>query len=660
MEPSPGRVTDSHVLLVVVAAVIFLLPTSPGRSELVEAKDLGLAPVELREDYSAYKNGSDGSPNWEPSSVGWEIKDGAYLGDGGVTLWKKAPFGRVITFSCDLTALELLKGDWLTAGMGLYASDRDFWAMNLVVAPENMKRRRFTEMNESLEGKWLANFQAPTNLPQLPTKGQNIHWEVGQTYRMEMSLDAKRITGRILRDGEEMSAFGYKLEGAAKAVRLGQPALRASGMRVRFDNVAVRVTETVEKPEEPRNIPPWASRPGKPIAEGTGNFRTVQHDGRWWMVDPEGKPFFMVGTDHANYRVHWCEKLKYAPYNRNVQAKYGSEEKWAGSTAQRLKDWNFNTLAANHSRSLRHRGLPYIQFASMGAGFARLEWIAERTAWTGFPDVFSSRWEPHCRLVARRLGKESAGDPWCIGAFIDNELEWYGKKGYLVDDAFRLGPDRPAKKALYEWLIARYGDLAGVNRGLRTQFADEAAFLKSRTAPKPSPGLEDVRDGFLGVIAERYFCIAAKALRDAIPEHLVLGCRFAGRAPESVLEPAGKHNDVFTFNTYPRVDFEDTWGPDAGGVVWGVPRQLTDIYAKVGKPMIITEWSFPALDSGLPCKHGAGMRVDTQEQKAACYRIFVNAMAACRSWSAITTSCGWTSRPSASPAPSRRTATMAS
>jgi len=48
---------------------------------------------------------------------------------------------------------------------------------------------------------------------------------------------------------------------------------------------------------------------------------------------------------------------------------------------------------------------------------------------------------------------------------------------------------------------------------------------------------------------------------------------------------------------------------------------------RVCEPMIITEWSFPALDSGLPCKHGAGMRVDTQEQRAACYRIFANSMA---------------------------------
>src|SRR5206468_1120883 len=45
------------------------------------------------------------------------------------------------------------------------------------------------------------------------------------------------------------------------------------------------------------------------------------------------------------------------------------------------------------------------------------------------------------------------------------------------------------------------------------------------------------------------------------------------------------------------------------------------------KPIILTEWSFPALDARdtegrpLPSQHGAGMRVDTQDQKARCYAI---------------------------------------
>jgi hypothetical protein len=238
-------------------------------------------------------------------------------------------------------------------------------------------------------------------------------------------------------------------------------------------------------------VTPWVSRPGKALTKGSGFFRTLQADGRWWLVDPEGKPFFDIGTDHVSYGGHWCEALGYAPYNRNVAAKYGGEAAWGRATLQRLKSWGFNCLPAGHSPSLRHQGLAHIRFASFGAEFARREWITRPVNWTGFPDVFSPRWETHCRSLARNLAQQNRGDPWCIGTFLDNELEWYGKSGQLVDEVF----------------------------------------------------------------------------------------------------------------------------------------QLSDYYAVVCKPMIITEWSFPALDSGLPCKHGAGMRVDTQEQKAACYRIFANTMA---------------------------------
>ena len=582
---------------------------------------------QLSENFSNYKKGSDGSPDWEPTTVGWEMVDRTFIGNSGVARWTKAPFGRVVRFSCDLTVLEQLKGDWLTAGIGLYASERDYWALNLVAAPEKVGRKRTTELNEMFDARWLANHQGETRLPQLDSKGHQLRWEIGKTYRMVMSLNEQRISGRILHAGNELAAFAFKLDDDVKAVRFGKPGLRVNGMRVRYDNVQLHVDRRVEPPKKERSIPPWQSRPGKPITEGAGYFRTVQQDGRWWTVDPEGKPFFIVGTDHANYRVHWCEKLGYAPYNRNVEAKYGSEEKWAESTMARLKNWGFNTLAANHSRSLRHRGLPYIQFARMGSSFAGLEWIAERTTWTGFPDVFSPRWERHCRLIARRLAKESAGDPWCIGTFIDNELEWFGKKGHLIDDIFRLGPDSAAKNAFFEWLKEQHGNIAGINKALGLRFTDRAGFLKSKIVPPVSPALESARKDFLSVIAERYFGIAAAALRTAAPEHLVLGCRFAGWAPEAALTAAGKHSDVFTFNTYPRIDMEDASRPDTDGVVRGVARQLTDYYADVRKPVIITEWSFPALDSGLPCKHGAGMRVDTQQQKAACYRIFANAMA---------------------------------
>jgi hypothetical protein len=599
------------------------------------------------DDFSARAAGADAAPAWDPQAVGWEVHEGGYVGDGGMSVWQAVPLGAAVTFACDVTVLEQLGGDWLTAGIGLGTDESHYWALNLVIAPESQRRRHSAEMHEMLGGHWLADTQSQSRLAQRTRNGGQLDWQMNKTYRIEMQLHAEQVLGRVLTEGQEVAGFDVRLPAGVPAVRAGRPLVRASGLRVRFSHATVTVDQTAPEPVAVKpSFPPWVSRDGRPIAKGSGFFRTaLMEDGkeltaaeaaqpaahpsaRWWLVDPEGQPFFDVGTDHVNYNAHWCEALGYAPYHRNVAAKFGSEERWAASAIERLTAWGFNTLPAGHSPSLRHRGLPHMLFASFGANFARREWICEPIHWTGFPDVFSPRWETHCRILARKMALEGRGDAWCLGTFLDNELEWYGKKGHLVDEVFQLGPQQPAKKALFDWLSKRYGSLEEINRRLGTQHASEQAFLAAPSLPKPSAALEEVRDGFLAEIAERYFAVAAGALRKADPEHLVLGCRFAGRTPPPALAAAGKYNDVFTFNTYPRVDFESIWRADgAGGVVQVVPGELMGMYQVVRRPMIITEWGFPALDSGLPCKHGAGMRVDTQEQKAACYRIFVNAMA---------------------------------
>ena len=574
------------------------------------------------DDFSGYADGTAGVPNWDPYSTSFEVRDGALLGDHGLTVWASAPSAREMVLSCDVTVLEVTarEADWATAGIGIFLDEANYWGLHVVQRPQALGGGHFDEMQESLEGRWLAQSEGDTRLAATDAVGTDFAWQPGVTYRFEVQLRPERIVGRILEGEAERVRIGYDLTGGTPAVREGRPSLRANGLRAQFDNARVTVRQVAPDREEAPVYRPWESRPGDPVAKATGFFRVEEIDGRWWFIDPEGKRFFDVGTDHCNYNVHFCEKLGYAPYSRNVQAKFGSEEAWAVSATDRLKAWDFNTLAANHSPLTRYRGMPHILFASFGSGFAREEWICEPINWTGFPDVYSPRWEAYCRIVARRMASESKGDPWCIGIFLDNELEWYGKRGYLVDEVFQRPATQPAKRALLDWLLARYGSVAGIGRALGTDYADEQAFLDSTTVPEASEQLAAVRDGFLGVIAERYFGVAAEAMRTADPDHLVLGCRFAGQAPRPTLEAAGKHNDAFTINTYPMVDME------AGRVI-GTPQMLCDIYDVVKLPMIITEWSFPALDSGLPCKHGAGMRVDTQEQKARCYQVFASMVA---------------------------------
>ncbi len=573
--------------------------------------------------FSGYQDGAEGWPQWEALAVGMNVRSDAVEADGGGLLWREVPYASELTFACELSvdSVTARDEDWATAGIGIASDERNFWLLNLVRAPAKEGFRRFCEFQEMRDGQWLAASLEGSRLQLLERNGDRYEWQFCRTYTLEVTLNAERISAQVLDGQQAVARFAWKLSGDAPAVRAGRPALKASGMKARFDNARATVAQTVPEPTEPqRPFPAWISTGAEKLAEGTGVFATHRDAaGRWWLVDPEGRAFFDVGTDHCNYHAHWCEALGYAPYHRNAQAKFGSAEAWAESATARLRQWNFNTLAAGHHPAARHRGLAHILFASLGSSFAKRDWICEPIHWTGFPNVFSPEWERHCRLVARRIAKDSRGDPWCLGIFYDNELEWYGKNGFLVDELFQRPPEHTGKRAFWAWLLARYGDVAGVNRALQTRYADANAFLTATAVPEVSEELNQVRDAFLAVIAERYFRVCHESLRAADPQHLTLGARFAGRAPDAILEVAGRFTDVFTINTYPRIDLDR-------GRLLSVQRQFRDYYAQVQKPLAITEWSFPALDSDLPCQHGAGMRVDTQAQKARCYEIFAHAM----------------------------------
>jgi agarase len=106
--------------------------------------------------------------------------------------------------------------------------------------------------------------------------------------------------------------------------------------------------------------------------KATGFFRTEQVNGVWWFVDPDGHLFISKGVNHVSFGGDYCPALGYSPYNRNVQAKYGSEEKWAEATAKRLREWDFNTIGAWSSASL-FQLMPYTAHPEHGRkGWGRL------------------------------------------------------------------------------------------------------------------------------------------------------------------------------------------------------------------------------------------------------------------------------------------------
>ena len=349
--------------------------------------------------------------------------------------------------------------------------------------------------------------------------------------------------------------------------------------------------------------------------EATGFYHARETGGVAWIVDPAGRAAPFLGIDHVR-PFGWKDRaLGFDVYGRFVETNYPAKEAWLAETLGRLGDWGFNTLA-NHCDEplLRHRGLAHTITLYLGGKFARGKdpdrWITKWTGpCTGFPNVFHPDFERAIRERARELCAPHRDDPDLMGWFLDNELKWWGsadkarKDLALFDTVRALPPEHSARKAL-------------------------EGFVGGSGAEPPVVVSNALREAFLRLVAERYFSVLCGAIREADPNHMVLGCRFAGPFTAThpvVWEAAGKNCDVVSFNFYPWADIDRGVVLDMKG---GVPvaDRLRDVHGWCGKPLLVTEWSFPALDTGRPCHHGAGQRFPTQEGRAAASALYARTL----------------------------------
>lgn len=351
------------------------------------------------------------------------------------------------------------------------------------------------------------------------------------------------------------------------------------------------------------------------VGAGDGGFYRTRSDidGRWWMVDPAGHDTLMIGVDHVRHMGWWCEATNRKEYEEANVRRFGTRERWESDTLSRLRDWGFNLLGVGHDGSLRHRGLAHGEILHLGDGFVRSG--KDRAICpnpngipsTAFPDVFHPDFPDWCRRQARKVCVPMKDDRDLLGYFLDNELCWWGLRGDpptgLFETVSAMPEGSPAWKALEKFVSER--------GGLR-DFETKRAFLR--------------------LCAKRYFEITTAAVRAADPNHLILGCRFAnldGAADLCVWEEAGKTCDVVSFNCYAWADL-DRHAVFFNGLA-GSPRirqMWDDVHHAAQKPLMVTEWSFPALDVGLPCSNGAGQRMRTQAERAEASELFARSLLA--------------------------------
>ncbi|MDQ0289822.1 hypothetical protein [Oligosphaera ethanolica] len=324
----------------------------------------------------------------------------------------------------------------------------------------------------------------------------------------------------------------------------------------------------------------WADGPQH---EATGHFYPKKINGKWWLVDPEGRLFWSHGPTCVRVfegrtpitdREHLYEWLperdgeykfaygkgKSAPFAyykdkeystfcfpaANLYRKYGEnwDEIFSDRIHRRLSSWGMNTIANWSSMDIaRLRRTPYV--ASVGARGINIE--GSKGHWGKFPDPFAPEFAESLR---RSLANNAFAydDPWCIGFFVNNEMSW-GSDGVSLAQATVASPaTQPAKIAMLAWLQEKYPDVAALNQAWQSDYASWDDWLAKTDQPDKAASAADM-SAFYTRIADQYFSTVHAIIKDIAPNKLDLGCRFSPWN-DNASRAAARHCDVVSYNLY--------------------------------------------------------------------------------------------------------------
>lgn len=379
----------------------------------------------------------------------------------------------------------------------------------------------------------------------------------------------------------------------------------------------------------------WADGPKR---EATGWFRTEEVDEKWWLITPEGSLFFSLGIDcvgtgeytFVEQRDAWFDWLpdKEDPlfgklygqvrqahsmadpidgtgaifnfYGANLIRKYGEmwREPWRNTVYKRLQHWGFNTVA-NWSQAdiVEHSPLPFTACTSLG-NVRLIE--ASQGYWSKIIDVFDESFETTVEAAVGYIAQKYADNPLCIGYFVDNELSWEG----VVNGVLASTREQPARQDFIQFLEERYETMDELNKAWKTEFDGWDNLRRPKKANKTA---QADFDDYLHHYATRYFSVIQDAVNRLAPNQLYLGCRFS-LAPEPVVRACAEIIDVVSFNLYYRSIALDKWNGEN----------------KLGKPLIIGEFHFGALDRGM--FHTGLVSTENQAARAQHYYDYVQSV----------------------------------
>jgi agarase len=364
------------------------------------------------------------------------------------------------------------------------------------------------------------------------------------------------------------------------------------------------------------------------VAEPPSDYVTVTQDmnGVWWVAQ-QGNHFMTVGVNHVNNggmddgvggresaecqkqylncgdTLSYAPALGYSPYYNSTMARYGGEKEWASNTQQRLLQWNFNTISGWSATVMeRQPGLLYCHLLDIGT-----TWLSHGS----MGDVFSQEMHDQMYNIAAKQVAPRANDTNLIGWQLDNE---FNLNQDFLSEYLLMNMTAAGRYRAIQFLENEYKTIEALNTAWNincTSFDDVSNHLHDKGLNITRYNLD--KDEFTFIFTTQYFNLSSSAIRHYDANHMILGIRLSSQNPQAIraMIPYVDWVDQHMYSDLPDIN------------------ALEEIHQATGKPVIVGEFSFTAVDSNLPNTRGARSNhaAATQNDRAVLFTKFVTELA---------------------------------
>ena len=228
--------------------------------------------------------------------------------------------------------------------------------------------------------------------------------------------------------------------------------------------------------------------------------------------------------------------------------------------------------------------------------------------WAWVTDSSKRFYSPDWAAMAEEAVKAQVpplrSNPNLLGYFLDNELDWgdgfSGPSAYFDD----LPNSDPNRQQVIQTIHFVWPHLDEFNIAWNTKLTNWSQIDSWSTFPREQADAYDrLSAAWLSHLAHDYFRVTTGMVRRYDPNHLILGVRFKGFAPEPVVTASRDYTDAQSLNYY----------VDDAQLDSDMFRMM---YQRSGQPIIISEYSFHSMDGRSGDQDTVGFSAQVPDQQA--------------------------------------------